>query len=306
MAVRANLLSSTFLGPLVAVAIGDTYGAQYEYRKQPWEQPNTGEMYSRHPTHTDLIPGKYTDDAQMSLAIADVVQVLGTLNPAGRFDFPLGQLFVDAYMRDPRAGYSGGMLEAIQKSVRTGISLEQICMTHDKTERSGAAMRATPIGLLPDMDMVRDFARYQGTVTHKDTALDAAEAAALASHYMLYRLGARKDLPQFLADTTGNGIWLEPWCDPVGNPGMDSTRAALTAVVQATSLRDVLIRSIAFTGDVDTVGAIAMGAAWAYPDLPNDLPYSLWDGLENGTYGRDFLRDFDTRMLAQFRLNRRD
>ena len=58
--------------------------------------------------------------------------------------------------------------------------------------------------------------------------------------------------------------------------------------------------SVAFTGDVDTVAAIAMGAAWGYDDLPNDLPEALWDGLENGLWGRDALAQLDARLLYAY------
>lgn len=287
------------LGPTRAVAIGDTYGAQFEYRRDEWAHLNTGEFYSKHMTHLDLEPGKYTDDTQMSIAIAELM-----LTAVADEELPaepaIAARFMNVYLRDPHVGYSKGMLAGIHKAHKERIPLEDICATFGKTEKSGAAMRATTIGMISNPKMLRQFARLQGSVTHQGSALKAAEAAALAAHYMLYKVGPRANLPTYITSKMQNMVWMEPWKRPVGAPGMDSTRAALTAVVQATSLKDLLIRSCAFTGDVDTVAAIAMGCAWAYDDLPNDLPDSLWDGLENGPYGRGYLTKLDNQLLEAF------
>lgn len=290
------------LGPVTAVAIGDAYGAQYEYRKGRYEDyaaTNTGEFLGGHPTHTDFKIGHYTDDTQMSIAIAELLlqAVKDEQLPTVPF---IAQHFLDCYMRDIHAGYSKGMAAAMEKAYRSDIPLEIVCAQFGKSQKSGAAMRATPIGLLSNTKMVKSFANLQGTVTHEGSALKAAEAAALAAHYMLYKLGPRENLPTFITSRMQDMVWMEPWTRKVGSPGMESTRAALTAVVQATSLRDLLIRCVAFTGDVDTVAAIAMGAAWAYEDLPNDLPDSLWEGLENGPYGREYLKKLDEHLLATF------
>ncbi len=290
------------LGPVTAVAIGDAYGAQYEYRKGRYEDyaaTNTGEFLGDHPTHTDFKAGHYTDDTQMSIAIAELLLQAAKDGQLPTAPF-IAQHFLDCYMRDIHAGYSKGMAAAMEKAYRSDIPLEIVCAQFGKSQKSGAAMRATPIGLLPNPLYMRGFARKQGEVTHMGTALRAAEATAFAAQYMLYKLGPREHLLTFITNKMQEMKWMTPWSGKVGSLGMESTRAALTAVVQATSLRDLLIRCVAFTGDVDTVAAIAMGAAWAYEDLPNDLPDSLWEGLENGPYGREYLKKLDEHLLATF------
>lgn len=289
-------------GPLASVAVGDAYGFQFEYRKGNWAPLNTGAAYTQHPTHADAKPGHYSDDTQMSLAVAHLLLTASASTRRIPPSHAIGDAFTQVYRNDPRVGYSRGMVEALNKALRGKHNLVEVCMEFGRSEKSGAAMRATPLGLLAQTPQLREFARYQGAVTHSGEALDAAEAVALAAHYMLHRLGPRSGMPAFVAAQMQNDVWRKPWRSKVGSPGMESARAALTAVVQASSLRDVLIRSCAFTGDVDTVAAIAMGCAWRYPDLADDLPESLWDGMEDGPYGRTYLAEQDSLLLAAYPL----
>lgn len=53
-------------------------------------------------------------------------------------------------------------------------------------------------------------------------------------------------------------------------------------------------------GDVDTVAAIAMGAVSLSNQHHNDLPQTLYDGLENGTYGLEYLQELDERLVGTF------
>jgi hypothetical protein len=58
---------------LIELAIGDAYGAGFEYASpHVVERYNDLSRYFQHPRHT-LQPGAYTDDTQMSLAIAEAM-----------------------------------------------------------------------------------------------------------------------------------------------------------------------------------------------------------------------------------------
>jgi hypothetical protein len=83
--------------------------------------------------------------------------------------------------------------------------------------------------------------------------------------------------------------WAQPWRGHVRLKGVDCVHAAITAVIDGSSLRDVMQRAVRFGGDVDTVATIAMGAAACCPDLANDLPNVLYQRLEDGAYGRTYL-----------------
>ena len=58
--------------------------------------------YSRHPRHT-IEPGCYTDDTQMSIAVAELL-----VSDTHFSRENLAELFVSCFQRDPRAGYARG------------------------------------------------------------------------------------------------------------------------------------------------------------------------------------------------------
>ena len=55
--------------------------------------------------------------------------------------------------------------------------------------------------------------------------------------------------------------------------------------------------SIAFTGDVDTVAAVALGVGCCSDEVKNDLPDFLYEQLEDGGYGLTYLRKLDAQLL---------
>jgi ADP-ribosylglycohydrolase len=278
---------------LLELAVADAYGAGFEYAPPALvREHNTAAYYIQHPRHA-LRPGCYTDDTQMSLAIAEALVGGDRWAPLN-----LARRFVDVFRRDPREGYSRRFYQLLVQ-VQTGDELlERIEPASDK---SGASMRAGPLGVLPTAGAVLERCRVQAALTH-DTpdGVSAAQAAALMSHYFLYRLGPKKELPAFLAAQVP-GAWAVPWEGKVGSKGWMSVRAAITAVVRNDSLRSLLTDCVHFTGDVDTVCAIALAAASGSDEYAKDLPEDLVSGLENGPYGRDYIADLDRRLLALVR-----
>lgn len=275
---------------LVELAIGDAYGAGFEYSPRSMiRQRNDLSGYVQHPRH-GIRPGCYTDDTQMSIAVAESM-VSG--EPWTRE--LLADRFVRCFMRDEREGYAGGFF-AFLKTVDDGKEfLDRIRPFSDK---SGAAMRASPIGVREDIGTVVEQCELQAALTH-DTADGkcAAVAASLMTHYCLYELGPKAELPVFLSDHL-SGPWLTPWSGKVGSKGMMSVRAALAVVVAHDSLSEMLKAAIDYTGDVDTVATIAMGAAACSQEVEHDLPDHLFEQLENGPYGLGFLRELDRALLA--------
>jgi ADP-ribosylglycohydrolase len=275
---------------LVELAIGDAYGAGFEYASDPLvREHNDLSAYIQHQRH-QIKPGCYTDDTQMSIAVAEAIVSGEPWTPA-----LLAHHFVTAFKRDPREGYAGGFYQFLQE-VRDGREfLKRIRPTSDK---SGAAMRACPIGVFPSTGAVIERARVQAKLTHDTpTGTNAAVAAALMTHYLLYRLGPKAKLGEFLASLVP-GPWQGRWQGKVGSKGTMSVHAAVTAMVSCDRLSDLLKACIAYTGDVDTVAAIALGAASCSEEMEHDLPAHLVEGLENGPFGRGFLRDLDLRLMG--------
>ncbi|AFZ21794.1 ADP-ribosylglycohydrolase family protein [Allocoleopsis franciscana] len=276
---------------LLELAIGDAYGAGFEYADSELVQrDNDLSRYVQHPRH-QIKPGCYTDDTQMSLAIAETLVAGEPWTPE-----VLAHRFVTTFKRDPREGYAGKFYRFLLQVQDGKQFLENITWTSDK---SGAAMRAAPIGVLPTIEQVIEATTIQAAITHNTPdGINAAIAAALMSHYFIYQLGEKKELGQFL-ETHVFGEWSKPWQGEVRSKGWMSVRAAITAVMRNDSLSELLKDCIAFTGDVDTVGAIALAAAACSHEITQDLPDHLIDGLENGTYGRDYIIQLDKQLMAR-------
>ncbi|MEM9996959.1 MAG: ADP-ribosylglycohydrolase family protein [Bacteroidota bacterium] len=275
---------------LLELAIGDAYGAGFEYvSKRITREHNDLSGYIQHPRH-GTAPGCYTDDTQMTLAIAEAIV---SDDPWTRDQ--LARRFVEVYKRDPREGYARGF-RAFLEEVRDGA--EFLDRIRPESDKSGAAMRAVPSGVYPDVQTVIARSRLQAAITH-DTpgGIAASVATSLMAHYFLYDLGPKADLPAFIA-THVEGPWTTPWRGKVGAKGLMSAHAALTAITQSASLSDLLRRCIALTGDVDTVATIALGAASCSREIEQDLPDVLVAGLEDGPYGRTYLQRLDARLRA--------
>jgi ADP-ribosylglycohydrolase len=275
---------------LLELAVGDAYGAGFEYAPPDViGQHNTATHYIKHQKHA-IPPGCYTDDTQMSLAIAEALVSGEAWTPAN-----LARRFLEVFRRDPRQGYAGRFYAFLQE---VGTGDEFLAKIRPESDKSGAAMRAAPLGVLATIGQVAERCRVQAALTHNTPdGINAAIASALMTHYFLYDLGTKEDLGAFLEGQVP-GPWSAPWIGKVGPKGWMSVRAAITAVARNQRLSDLLIDCVAFTGDVDTVATIALAAASCSREYEQDLPENLVLMLENGTYGRDYLVDLNARLMA--------
>lgn len=279
---------------LIETAIGDAYGAGFEYVSERIVREHKDlSGYVAHPKH-DVAPGRYTDDTQMSIAVAEAI-LSGERWQAAT----LAARFVGAFKRDQRSGYAQGFY-AFLSSVADGD--EFLARIRPDSDKSGAAMRAGPVGLFPTVGEVVDRCTVQARLTH-DTpdGINAAVAAALLVHYFAYDLGAKAGVGAFL-EAAVPGQWASAWAGKVKEKGWMSVRAAVTAVVRNARMSDLLRDCVAFGGDVDTVATIALGAASLCTEVEQDLPAALYGGLEEGTYGKAYLRKLDVDLAARFGL----
>jgi ADP-ribosylglycohydrolase len=276
---------------LLELAIGDAYGAGFEYAAdQVVRAKNDLSAYIQHPRH-GIRPGCYTDDTQMSVAIAEAIVSDDPWIPE-----VLAQRFVAAFQRDPREGYAGGFYAFLQE-VRDGA--EFLARIRPDSDKSGAAMRAGPIGVYrPITEVIRRCTIQAGLTHNTPDGISAAVAAALMTHYFIYHLGPKSDLGAFLAAHVP-GPWTTPWRGKVGAKGLMSVHAAASALMANSSMSSLLRACVAFTGDVDTVATIALAAGACSQEVAQDLPENFVSGLEHGRFGRDFLRELDRRLMAR-------
>lgn len=274
---------------LLELAIGDAYGAGFEYTNRDFiKQHNTLERYVHHPRHKAIKPGMYTDDSQMTIAVVEAM-----LSGEDWTPLLLANKFVECFKRDQRTGYASGFYGFLLKVKDGQDFLANIRPTSDK---SGGAMRAAPLGVYADISEVLEKCQVQAVVTHNTPAgIHAAQAAALMAHYFLHQRGPLADLPAFI-EAHVPGDWSTPWTGKVKSKGWMSVRAAITAVVRHNNLSDLLRYCVNYGGDVDTVATIALAAASCSEEYVNDLPQVLVDGLENGAYGRDYLQQLEQQL----------
>jgi len=278
---------------LIEIAIADAYGAGFEYADPTPDRPNDATAYVRHLRfHRRVQPGMFTDDTQTSCAIAECL-LAGTTTP---LDF--ASAIVTAFRRDPRGGYARGFRDFLEGVVDGPDFLARI---RPDSEKSGGAMRVGPVGLLGSIEEVLAISATQARITH-DTpgGTGAAQGAALMVFHQLRCLGPISDLPEFLAEHVPAVDWRMPHRGRAGPKGEQIARTALAVLLDASSLTDVLRRTVEFGGDTDTVAAIAMAAASVSSEMRRDLSETLIDGLEGGEYGRDYLLELDRRLSAKF------
>lgn len=279
---------------LLEIAVGDAYGCCFENSDMEHVIKHN-DLLKYHNEEIGLVPpGNYTDDAQMSIAIAEAMIDM---------DFwwdreSLANKFVEVFHRDPRRGYTGYFYTALLNSKDGKDLLSKIGGTSDK---SGAAMRSGCIGLLEDKNEVIDLSTIQAKVTHNsEIGIKSSVLASLMVHYFEYDLGDKKDLVAWLNGEGFKGLLHEgtSWKpgERIRSYAWDCVEAAVYAIERHNSLADILKQVVAWSGDTDTAAAIAMAAACRSKEIAQNLPDVLIQNLENGKYGRNYLVELDAKL----------
>jgi len=274
---------------LLEIAIGDAYGAGFEF--SPIDKVNTYNNLTSYQQHGLGMPaGTYTDDTQMSLAIAEL---LIDKTPWTREN--IVEKFVACFKRDERLGYSKGFYQFLQ-SINNGR--EFLNNMKPISTRNGAAMRAAPLGIVSNIDDLLNMAELQASVTHNtEIGIKSAQAVALMAHYFIYNQGNKHQLLEFVSDFT-QFTWKDNWQGEVACCGEETVHALFTVIKNTERLNDVLIESVNFSGDVDTVASLALCIAKLSGEFETTLPEFLYSQLENGTYGNQYLRAKGNELMS--------
>lgn len=289
---------------LIYAAIGDAYGAAWEFvPHDSWPNPNTATAYHKHP-EIPLGNGRYTDDAQMTSAVIEALVDFRRelLRPYNKPKIPFENYFVKAYRQDPRPGYSKGFASLLE-TCETGIELKNTIVNN--STRSGAAMRAAPVGLLGEISQVLDLTQQHVSVTHNTPiAIEAASAVALAVHYLVHVKGPRDQLGGFINYNLPAKLrtvdWTQDRTEWASMEAVDCARNAITAWRNATTVSQVLINAVAPGGDTDTVACIAMSIAWADKSLTDDLHVNMVADLEHEAFGFGHLFDINHTFVETY------
>lgn len=287
---------------LLRIAQADAYAMATEYLKLPRDsevmaQAMKFERYGRHPIH-HLRPGQYTDDTQMSIAVAETILTSDT-SPKS-----FAEAFVRCYQRDRREGYARGFQRVLDE-VKDGEDF--LARIRPDSEKNGAAMRSVPLGVIAQPRDVAAIARTQARLTH-DTpdGILSSQIVALLSHLALYSdepMGLDRALAFCISVLPESADQLEalrvPWEGPVVGPrvGIKTAHAVLHLVTRGEPLMGILRQIIEWGGDTDSVAAIAWGIASTRD--PGPVPDFLEYGLEpGGRYGVMFLKQLGEKLMG--------
>lgn len=301
---------------LLRIAQGDAYALPYEYVKDE-DAPGLKqellklERYHRHPTYHNMGAGTYTDDTQMSIAVAEVLweNAQGTMNGYMSTETFMRRFF-EAFKRDPRDGYSRQLQRILEGSKTFEEFVETLVPC---SNANGAAMRAVPIGVISDPEQVVKVATLQAAGTHSTPGgVDSAVTVALMSHFALH---STRDLTEVLEwgsqYCSAFEGFHEPWegrvkarDDVPGDPGvgMNTAHAAHTLLTQERTLKGIMRQVIEWGGDTDSVASIAWGIA-SCRCQDEVLPSFLEDDLERSVgsdYGPQFLKDLGKRLMESY------
>jgi ADP-ribosylglycohydrolase len=181
-----------YTGCMLGLAIGDALGYPAEFRSREQIQREigprgiTGFLASQDPRFSRPIivgtlhpPGTFTDDTQMSIAVAEGLLEAGAGAELDVTMETIARRFID-WSRSPDNNRSPGAtcMRGCENLAR-GISWREAGVAESKG--CGSAMRVAPIGLFyDDLDWVETVARASSLLTHgHDAALEGAAAAAL-------------------------------------------------------------------------------------------------------------------------------
>lgn len=322
---------------LLRIAQGDAYAMATEYIKHPRDDQVLADAlkfagFVKHPTH-HLKAGSYTDDTQMSIAVAEVL-LAGS--PKTRQEF--AKAFVNCFCRDPRDGYSRGFQAILEQASKVPSPIHEFMkLVIPNSTKNGGCMRAVPVGVIKDIKELLEVAKVQASVTHNTAeGIWSAQAVALMSHFALYspdpfsKLGdfLLKEMPKQVStipvwphtavaksittDVVHWNEWLvngDPWNDRVTNRtypplhfygvGVSTVKACYTAITTKNTLKDILEQIIVWGGDTDSVAAIAWGIASTR--MQEDLD-GFWEyDLEPGTkYGVPFLKELGQQLINKY------
>lgn len=276
---------------LVEIAIGDAYGAAFEFVKKSFVKANNDLQYHEHPKRKDFGKGNYTDDTQMSLGTARFMLSDEPVTQLG-----IAKAYYDAFKENPIDGYARGFQSVLQK-VRGGNSL--IRTVRPYSVRNGSVMRAVPVGLYADIQKIIHFSIVQSSITHATLkGVNAAIATSLAAHLLYYNKAPKKDLFMIIKD----------YCDfpevafkgPIACDGIQTAFTAIRLIQIHSNMKDILAHAIRLRGDTDSVASVALGLASLTKKIKNNLPLHLYDKLENGEFGKDYLLEIDSKLFEKY------
>jgi poly(ADP-ribose) glycohydrolase ARH3 len=311
-------LLDAFRGCLLGGFVGDALGA-------PVEGLSPGRLRREFGTVREMIAGRrgrvgrYTDDTQMTIAVAEWLLEDPSWDPAS-----LARKLVESY--DPSRGYGRGTTNVIRR-LRNGESFETAAdsVFPRGSFGNGAALRVGPCALLlhHDRDRLDRLVETSAIVTHSHPlgvagAVAQARAIALALETrnealdpIAFAVAVRSTLPsvEFRRKLRAVEECLERGATPdtvrarlgTNSTALGSVGTALFAfLAHAASFEEALVYAVNLGGDTDSIGAMTGALAGARLGA-SAIPERWRRALEEGEKGASYVEELAERLLERHR-----
>ncbi len=296
---------------LLGIAMGDALGVGFELLMDRKKVRDKFKFDCYIPGGVGWKSGQYSDDTQMSIAITELLISKKRFNINNLADY-----FLRIYQRDPHMGYGGSVCEGLKKSKNPKEFLRII---PGNSSGNGACMRAVPLGVLPKIKDVVEYAKINAKVTHNvPSAIASSVCVGVASHYFYYNLGKPEDVFDYCINICENIdkesaeyfkiikdmkkfnpvilFGSENEFKGVAPNGMRTAGAALYIISKFyKNPSETLREAILLGGDTDTVASICFGIVAIKTGIEK-LPDFLFRDLENKSHGRDYLIELGEKL----------
>ncbi|MBD3183820.1 hypothetical protein GF312_16165 [Candidatus Poribacteria bacterium] len=294
-------IEARFIGSMMGTFVGDALGRPYEGRD--------GKSIDINKIENPLYEGRYTDDTQMMISIAESL-----IENKGFEGADVARKFTENF--DPMRGYGSGAVRVIQRLL-SGVSWNHSgsAIFRGGSYGNGAAMRIAPLGLLyhHDKDKLLEVALFSSIITHTHilgktgAALQACSVALALQYGLTGKLNPTEMVDKLKDELPSDAeIYHEkldhivkflkstPSQDEViinlgnGVAAFDSVPTAIYSFLRHIDFKNSVIFAIGLGGDTDTIGAMSGAIAGAYHGY-KCIPENWLNKLENGYKGRDYV-----------------
>ncbi|HVB65639.1 MAG TPA: ADP-ribosylglycohydrolase family protein [Nitrolancea sp.] len=293
------MLRDRYRGCMLGLAVGDALGAPLEFIDRAEIARRYGEVREMlGGGWLNTVPGEYTDDTQMALAIARSVVDLGMIDPAD-----IGSRFVQWMESMPKdignttlqsLGYLASGVPWNEAGART------LAQKGDSAAGNGSIMRAAPLALAcrNDPDALIRQSLDISLITHADprccwscVALNQAIVALLTGSDDVIAAAANVD-ETLVREVLASVATIRR--DEVKSGGyvLHTLGAAFWSLLHYDSFEEVVVAAVNLGGDADSTGAVAgalAGARYGASAIPD-----RWLAV---LQGREELSDLADRLL---------
>ncbi len=293
--------------------LGDAFGSGFEGmdpHRVMFHMGNVSKKFTR----------KYTDDTDMTLAVAESVVQCGKIDPED-----IARQF--SLQCDLSRGYAIGTIRAVQ-ALRAGLKWHEVAriVFENGSFGNGAAMRVSPVGLFchHNLDGLKEAAIKQASITHVHPlgqwgAVMQAASVGLAvvqnseepikKEQMIINLReilwggpieyisasnkveemfsrGRRPQPREVVQSLGNGVEAH----------FSVPSACYTAITYSPDFCDAIRAAISLGGDTDTIAGMVGAIVGAHVG-EKGLPADWIEQLEDGPRGRSFARSLADKLF---------